>query len=250
MRTAHRETAEGRGYRATLRRLAGAQKPPAVGSPAYSRFVNRRAGRYLAAAAYQLGLTPNQVTAVSALFSLAGIVAVATVEPSWWLGVLVTLALALGYALDSADGQLARLRGGGSPAGEWLDHVVDCAKICALHTAVLISLYRFFDLDGWLLLLPLAYQLVDSVAFFAMILNEQLKRVYGSAPAVAPVRPSTARSLAVLPTDYGVLCFAFVLLGNRTAFPIGYGLLFIANALYLLAALVKWYRTVAALGAR
>jgi phosphatidylglycerophosphate synthase len=233
-------------YGGTVRRLAGAQKPPAVGSPAYSRFVNRRIGRYLAAGAFQLGMTPNQVTAVSAAFSLAGILTIALAEPSWWVGVLVALALALGYAFDSADGQLARLRGGGSPAGEWLDHVVDCLKILSLHTAVLIALWRSDLGTGWLLL-PLAYQLVDSTAFFAMTLNDQLKR--GRVPKVTgPVVPSLTRSLLVLPTDYGVLCLAFVLFGWQTGFLVGYGLLLAANALYLAAALVKWYRAMAALG--
>ena len=234
-------------YGGTVRRLAGAQKPPAVGSPAYSRFVNRRIGRYLAAAAFQLGMTPNQVTAVSAAFSAAGILLIALVTPSWWVGVAVALALALGYAFDSADGQLARLRGGGSPAGEWLDHVVDCMKILSLHLAVLISFFRFTDLsEGWLLV-PVAYVIVDSTAFFAMTLNDQLKR--GRAPKqTGPVVPSLKRSLLVLPTDYGVLCLVFVLLGWQTGFLAGYGLLLAANALYLAAALVKWYRTMAALG--
>jgi phosphatidylglycerophosphate synthase len=233
-------------YRETVRRLAGAQKPPAAGSPAYSRFVNRRIGRHLAAGAYQLGRTPNQVTAVSAAFSLAGILLVALVEPSWWLGLLVALALALGYALDSADGQLARLRGGGSPAGEWLDHVVDCVKILTLHAAVLISFHRFADLsDGWLLV-PLAYLVVDATAFFAMTLNDQLKR--GRVAPAGPVVPSLARSLLVLPTDYGVLCLVFALFGWTAGFRVGYLLLLVANGVYLGAALVKWYRTMAALG--
>lgn len=250
MRSAQPDTVTDRGYAATLSRLAGAQKPAAFGSPAYSRFVNRRIGRYLAAAAYQLGLTPNQVTAISALFSLSGIVAVATIRPSWWLGLGVALALVLGYALDSADGQLARLRGGGSPAGEWLDHVVDSAKICALHAAVLISLYRFFDLrTEALLLLPIVYQLVDTVAFFAITLNDQLKRQHGGGELL-PVAPSNVRSFLVLPTDYGVLCLVFVLLGSQTAFLVGYGGLLAVNVVYLLAALVKWYRTMAALGRR
>ncbi len=236
-------------YGGTVRRLAGAQKAPAVGSPAYSRFVNRRVGRYLAAAAYHLGLTPNQVTAVSALFSLAGILLVALVEPAWWVAVTVALALALGYALDSADGQLARLRGGGSPGGEWLDHVVDCVKILALHSAVLISLYRFADLHpGWLLV-PLAFLVVDSTAFFAMTLNDQLKRGR-AAPEAGPVVPSLRRSLLVLPTDYGVLCLAFLLFGWPAGFLAAYGLLLAANAAYLLAALVKWYRDISALEPR
>ena len=57
-------------------------------------------------------------------------------------GVVVSLLLILGYALDSADGQLARLLGGGTPEGEWLDHVIDSAKLATIHLAVLVSLYR------------------------------------------------------------------------------------------------------------
>jgi hypothetical protein len=102
-------------FRDTLRRLAGAQKPPAAGSPAYSRFVNRRLGRLLAATCHRLGLTPNQVSMVSAAFSATGIVLVALVRPTVAWSVAISAALVLGYAFDSADGQVARLRGGGSP---------------------------------------------------------------------------------------------------------------------------------------
>ena len=243
-----------RGYAETLRRLSSAQKAPAAGSPAYSRLVNRRLGRYLAALAYQLRLTPNQVTAVSALFSLAGIVLVATVEPSWSMAIAVALALALGYALDSADGQLARLRGGGSKSGEWLDHMVDCAKIVALHGAVLVSFYRFFDLldSPTLLLIPLGFLLVETVSFFGMTLNDQLKHAYYASRGTRPPavgRPSTVRSILVLPTDYGVLCLTFLLLGAEGAFVTGYTLLFVANALFIVAASVKWFRDMSALDA-
>lgn len=93
-----------------LRELRGAQKS-AKGVSLYSRFVNRPAGRYLAAVSYALGLTPNQVTLVSAAFSFAAVAAVALAAPSWGLGIAVWAALAVGFAFDSADGQLARLRG-------------------------------------------------------------------------------------------------------------------------------------------
>src|SRR5690554_2860599 len=120
--------AEADGYRAIVQRLASAQKP-GRGAPPYSRWVNRRLGRWLAAAAFLARLTPDAVTAISALTTLSGLVLVALVAPTWWLGPLVAFLLLLGYALDSADGQLARLRGGGTKSGEWLDHVVDAAKI-------------------------------------------------------------------------------------------------------------------------
>ena len=120
--------------RTTLRRLAAAQKG-ATGAPAYSRFVNRPLGRVFAALAFHAGLTPNAVTAVSAACTGTGIVLLAVRPPSWGLGIAITACLVLGYALDAADGQLARLRGGGSPAGEWLDHMVDAAKASGLHLA-------------------------------------------------------------------------------------------------------------------
>ncbi|MGW3469952.1 CDP-alcohol phosphatidyltransferase family protein [Saccharopolyspora sp. NPDC000995] len=237
------------GFTAALRRLPSAQKP-AKGAPAYSRFVNRKAGGYLAAAAFLLKATPNQVTAVSALFTFAGIAAVATAAPSWPLGIAVGLALVVGYALDSADGQLARLRGTSSIAGEWLDHVIDSAKIATLHLAVLVCAFRFFDVPSGFLLVPLGYAAVETVMFFAMILNDQLRRGHNSgsgAPVPAAGSPSTLRSLLVLPTDYGVLCLTFLLLGSPMAFSVVYGALFLLNTAFLAAALPKWFGDMARL---
>ena len=239
------------GYAGALQRLGSAQKS-AKGAPAYSRFVNRRAGRYLAALAYVMGLTPNMVTAISGVFSFAGIALLALVAPSWWVGVAVALLLMIGYALDSADGQLARLRGGGSTAGEWLDHMIDATKISSLHLAVLISAYRWFDFDSaaWLLV-PIGFTVVAAVSFFGMILNEQLLRVHQAGKPVAKQTgsPSTLRSLLVAPTDYGVLCLSFVLLGAPMAFFTLYALLFAGSFGYLALAAIKWFRLMGSLDA-
>lgn len=231
-------------FGAALRQLRSAQKA-AKGVSLYSRYVNRPVGRVLAAAAYRAGLSPNQVTVLSALCSYAAIAAVAWAEPSWALGLAVYAALVLGFALDSADGQLARLRGISSPAGEWLDHMVDCAKITALHAAVLITFYRHFDLphDGWLLL-PLGFQLASVLIYCGGLLTEKLKP--RPAPGAAPPQPSTVRALALLPVDYGVLCLVFLLLGSERAFRAGYLALACATALLLAAFLVKWYRELSA----
>ncbi|WP_236244982.1 CDP-alcohol phosphatidyltransferase family protein [Streptomyces sp. CC210A] len=227
-----------------LARLRGAQKA-AKGVSLYSRFVNRPAGRVLAATSYAARLTPNQVTLVSAAFSFAAVAAIAVAPPSWAAGVLIWAALAVGFAFDSADGQLARLRGGGSPAGEWLDHVVDCAKTTGLHIAVLIAFYRhpeFFGVEGselWLLL-PLGFLTAAIVTFFGGLLTEQLKP--RPAPGSAPPPPSTLRAVALLPVDHGVFCAVFVLLGGGELFLWGYGLLGAAAALYLPLFLAKWFR--------
>ena len=184
-------------YRATVRSLAGAQKRAAPGAPPYSVYINRRVGRYLAAWAYLRNLTPNAVTMVSACFTFTGIALIALVPPAPWLGPLVWLALAIGYAFDSADGQVARLRGGGSASGEWLDHIVDCVKIACLHAVVLIAAYRFFDLPSaaWLLV-PIGYGAVASVSFFAMILNDTLARSRRSISPSARPQPSAATSMS------------------------------------------------------
>ncbi|WP_411081078.1 CDP-alcohol phosphatidyltransferase family protein [Streptomyces sp. cmx-18-6] len=239
-----------------LRELRGAQKS-AKGVSLYSRYVNRPAGRFLAAGAYRVGLTPDQVTLVSALFTYSALAAVALVEPSWTLAIVVYAALVVGFAFDSADGQLARLTGRGGPAGEWLDHVVDCGKLVLVHTAVLISFYRFGELpsEGWLLL-PLGFQLAAVVTFCAGLLREQLGKAAAAAQTAAE-QPATvtasaapvsrARAVALLPADYGVFCLVFLLLGAPGAFRAGYAVLAVVHTLFLAAFLAKWFRELRAL---
>ncbi len=246
------DQAEGQGFAAALERLRSAQKS-SKGAPAYSLYVNRPLGRIFAAAAYQIGLTPNQVTFISAGFTFAGIAVLALAPIAWWLGIVVGVLLVVGYALDSADGQLARLRGGGSSTGEWLDHMIDSAKIVCLHLAVLIMLARRVELPSNLLLLvPMIFAVVSTVHFFGMILVEQLARE-NRAKLGLPTPPkegaSRLKTLAKIPTDYGVLCLAFLLLGAPMIFLGVYSLLALGSAGYLVLILRKWYGDVAALDA-
>ncbi|MFJ3394991.1 CDP-alcohol phosphatidyltransferase family protein [Leifsonia aquatica] len=242
------------GHRAIVAQLSSAQKVRTRGAPGYSIYVNRPLGRHLAAFAFRAGLTPNAVTTISACFTFAGVVLLATVAPQWWTGLLVWLALAVGYAFDSADGQLARLRGGGSLSGEWLDHVVDATKIASLHLAVLIMFFRWYPIPAGALLIPIGYSIVATVVFFTIILNEQLKRSRGWTPSASAGsdsgRSTPLRALAALPMDYGFLCLAFVLAGWPLLFFWVYTAFFTANALYLVVALRKWFRDLEALDAR
>ncbi|GAB2816652.1 CDP-alcohol phosphatidyltransferase family protein [Streptomyces daliensis] len=235
-----------RAFGVALRELRTAQKT-AKGVSLYSRHVNRPAGRVLAAAAYRAGLSPNQVTLVSAAWSFAAVAALALLPPSWPLALGVYAGLALGFAFDSADGQLARLRRESSAAGEWLDHVVDCAKITALHAAVLVSFYRHFDLPGpgWLLL-PLAFQWAAVLIFFGGLLTEKLKTKPAPAHSPPVPAPSRVRAVALLPVDYGVFCAVFLLLGSERVFLAGYAVFFAAHALFLAGFLIKWFRELSA----
>lgn len=222
--------------------LRGAQKSSS-GGPAYSYLVNRPMGRVFAAIAYVLGQTPNRVTAVSAVFTFTAITMTATIDPSPITALATCLLLVIGYGLDAADGQLARLRGGGSVAGEWLDHVVDATKLATLHLAVLIGWYRFTAGSEIELLVPLGYAAVASVMFFVIMLNDQLRRKHrGTTGTLLEGSSPMLYRIAVLPTDYGFLCVAFAFRSWTDGFLWIYTALAAANAAFLLLALVKWYK--------
>lgn len=247
-----RPAEDSRSISSAMTRLKQAQKS-SKGAPIYSVAINRPVGRLFAAVAFRLGMTPNQVTAVSAVFTFAGIAVLAVVPPRWWVGILVSALLAIGYALDSADGQLARLRGGGSLTGEWLDHTVDSVKVLSLHLAVLVMAARSGSLppnSAWLLV-PMVFGLSSSVHFFGMILVEQLAREH-RARFNLPTPPKTAginglRSLMKAPTDYGILCWVFALLGVGWLFGLVYGLLALGMTGYTAMVCGKWYRDVSAI---
>lgn len=234
--------------RDSLRRLKGAQKSN-KGAPLYSVLVNRPLGRFFAAVAHQVGMTPNQVTAVSAVCTFLGIGLVAAAPPTIWLGVVVGTLLVLGYALDASDGQLARLRGGGSLLGEWLDHVIDSCKIATLHLAVLIMAWRHYDIEYWALV-PIVFAAIYVVHFFGMLLTDLLTRIF-YARAAKPLPPKTGASLLnsalKLPTDYGLLALSFFLIGFPSLFMGVYTFMALANAGYTALVLVKWARGIDAL---
>ncbi|WGT46716.1 CDP-alcohol phosphatidyltransferase family protein [Tessaracoccus lacteus] len=230
--------ATGNTFMDSYARLFRAQKT-SVGVSYYSRWINRPIGRVLASAAHVLGLTPNAVTGLSALCSLGALVLLVLAEPSPLTGLGVGLLLVLGFAFDSADGQLARLRGGGSRLGEWLDHLVDSGKTVLVHTAVLLAAWLHWDVPtGWLLV-PLAYLFVAVVQFSGILLTQFLLPKDQSA---TPRQPSAARSLALLPADYGVLCLAFLLSGAPAVFTVVYTVLGALTALVTAGLIAQWAR--------
>ena len=211
--------------------LRRAQKPGA-GVPAYTRWINRSLARYAAAFLASKGVSADGTTAISAAFSAAGLLLLALGPISWWTGLLVAVLFAIGYVLDSADGQVARLTGTGSPAGEWLDHVVDAVRTPAIHLCALISWYRHEplreDVSSWLLALPVVFTLVAVGHFMSQILAEQLLRARGVRSNVAS-DAGPARSFVNLPMDAGVTCWIFALWGAPLVFTVAYALLLVAH---------------------
>jgi len=232
---------------AIMRRLSTAQKGRAKGAPGYSVYVNRPVGRVFAAVAHRLRMTPDAVTGVSAVFTFAGIAIIAAAPPSPALGVLIWLLLAVGYALDSADGQVARLRGGGSVAGEWLDHFFDSLKIVALPLATAVGLFRIDDVSRAYLLVPLGFAVVATATFFGMILNDLLKVAHGAATSAQSGGGGALASLLRLPVDYGIVCMVYLMWGWTDAFLVAYALFFAAAVGFCALAAVRWFRQMRAL---
>ncbi|QZY53140.1 CDP-alcohol phosphatidyltransferase family protein [Leucobacter tenebrionis] len=232
-----------RGYRENVITLQNAQKSGA-GVPAYMRWVNRWLGRRIAAAAAVVGLTPNAVTAISALCSLAGLVLLVAVEPGIGVGIAVAVLLALGFACDSADGQLARLTGTGGPAGEWMDHVVDAIRTPLTHVAVAVAWTLHRPETAWVAAIALAYAVVSAGQFMSQILAEQLVRQRGGE---APEASGVPKSLALIPTDTGTLCWSFALWGAPLVFVPVYALLFGVNAVYAVVSMRRKYLRLRAL---
>ncbi|MEV7398699.1 CDP-alcohol phosphatidyltransferase family protein [Aeromicrobium sp. NPDC092404] len=237
------QVATASGVRAAYRELANAQKSGA-GVPWYMRAVNRRLGRAIAAVAAQGRFTPNHMTAASFASFLGGTALLVTVEPGAVMAIASMLLLQLGFAFDSADGQLARLRGGGSAAGEWLDHVVDSGRHLLFHLAVLVGLYRFTDVSDAVLLVPLGFGLVSTVRFFAQILAEQLAR---RDPVAGPDSVPRFGTWIQAPADTGLLNLVVLLWPLTTGFLWAYGVMGLLNALLLAATLVRRHRELAAL---
>ncbi|RKW70658.1 CDP-alcohol phosphatidyltransferase family protein [Galactobacter caseinivorans] len=222
-----------------LAQLGAAQKP-GDGVPAYMRWPNRRVARLAAAAAVSVGLSPNAVTWLSVLVSASGLAVLLAAPITWGTGIIVAVLLAAGFALDSADGQVARVTGKGSPAGEWLDHVVDSVRTPAIHLAIAVALAIHHGVEQPWLLVPLLFCLVSTGTFMSQILAEQLRRgLPAPAAAAAPAQEapqggsrSLLRSLVLLPVDFGTLCWSLVLWGSPVAFMALYGGLFVINAGY------------------
>lgn len=218
--------------------LDRAQKSGA-GVPWYMRVVNRRLGRALAAVSSPTAITPHHLTAASFVAFLGGAGLLALVTPGVVMAVAAMLLLQLGFALDAADGQLSRLRGTGSSAGEWLDHVVDSARHLVFHLAVMIGLFRFTDLPAAAMLLPLGFALVSSVRFFAQILAEQLAR---RDPIAGPESVPRFGTWIQAPADTGLNNLIVLLWPWTVVFVTSYAVFAALNALLLAATVIRRYR--------
>lgn len=223
--------------RAALRELHAAQKPGA-GVPAYTRWVNRRLAHAVTAVAQRVGLSPSQVSVMSLSLSIGGILSLVTFGRTspWAAGFMAAVLLATGFVLDSADGQLARLTGRSSLAGEWLDHTFDAIRLPLVHLAVAVAAT---GLGHWWLA---GIAALFSVAASAHFLSQNLGGLLRDQGAGHRRSVHAAQSWLLLPTDPGVLCWLFALWGWQVAFTTAYTALFGINLVHIsISARRRWH---------
>ena len=235
------------GIRDRYASLSKAQKVP-KGVPAYTLWVNRRAGRWVAAAAPSW-LTPNGITLLGAAFTYGALIGLWFVPVGAAWGTLIGVLLVIGFILDSADGQLSRLRGGGTPLGEWLDHVLDAGRIALLHISVAAYMIRV----GWPLesLAWVAVFLVTATLVYAGgLLVDKVRSSGTTAPRSTVMTRSVAvRAFILLPVDYGVTCLVFLLVPLFDLFLWAYVVLAVLSVLLCVVYMAKWIRELSAVPA-
>lgn len=151
----------------------GAGGKPRYAAPGFARrypltIVNTTLARPLSYTLAAVGMTPNQVTVLSLVTSLAGVTLVATGRfPALVLGAGLVY---LGALLDHADGQVARRTGRTSLWGMYLDSVVDRIVDGTLFLSILVAALRgggALQRHGWTLV-PLADETLAIMAAVAL----------------------------------------------------------------------------------
>jgi phosphatidylglycerophosphate synthase len=110
------------------------------GGGLYSEAVSQRFGAIIALVAQRWGQPPTVVTLGNLALGLATSIMVALNADRMTpvIGVLALLGWQVAYAMDCADGQLARVTGQASPAGARVDVLCDVASHIALVSALVL----------------------------------------------------------------------------------------------------------------
>ena len=100
-------------------------------------------GKYLAHPFIKLALypkmSPNQVTLVSLLSTIVGVIFIASGQYIYYI--IGSLFFILGYVADCSDGKVARIRNMRSKLGGWFDSMSDKAKEMLMLLGVVIGVY-------------------------------------------------------------------------------------------------------------
>ncbi|WP_416901908.1 CDP-alcohol phosphatidyltransferase family protein [Micromonospora echinospora] len=177
------------------------------GGGLFSESVSQWLGAAFALVAQRLGLKPTALTIMNLVLGLAASVTVVALAdrvaagsvPAWLVGLVALVGWQVAYALDCADGQLARVTGQGSAAGARVDVLCDVAAQIALVTALgTVAVAQRPSTPVWLV-----------AAFAGTWMVNLVTSVMQAGPNAASMVTSTSLPvrLAKLVRDYGAVIF-------------------------------------------
>ena len=209
------------------------------GGGLFSEAISQRLGARISVLAHKYRLSPTVLTVanlgVGCLVSFAVIAAAGPVADgriwAWPVGLLALLGWQLAYALDCADGQLARVTGQTSSAGARVDVLCDVAAQIALVSALAATAHaQIPETPAWLL-----------AAFAGTWMVNLVTSVMQSGPNSASMVTSTSLPvrLVKLVRDYGaVIALAGLVLTVVPQWTIWLvGLFTLVNAAFLAASI-------------
>jgi phosphatidylglycerophosphate synthase len=201
--------------------------------PLYTRYVNRNAALPLTWVFWKLGLHPNVVTGISFTVTHLALLMLVLLPTTLPLCVGIWLMLTFGFMLDSSDGQLARVSGRTSKAGEWLDHTLDMAKILNVNMAFSYALIAGTLAADLPLTIPLLAAFVNLLSqpthYFVIIFKDSfLERAGSSRDSTSVANPGFARNAVMNFADYGL----FILMPILIPWPKLFGIVYLVYGLF------------------
>lgn len=196
------------------------------GGGLYSETLSQRIGAAIAFLGAKAGLSPTIITLGNLALGLTTSITVALnadhVTPLG--GILALLGWQIAYAMDCADGQLARVTGKTSPSGARVDVLCDVASHIAL-VAALVLVARP----------PLALAAVFAGSWMINVVTS----VLGGSASLLPSRRPVVRVLKLI-RDYGAIVFAAgVILAIHPPWMLGFVIVMtLVNGTFLAASVV------------
>lgn len=189
-----------------------------AGGHPVTRIFSQRGGAFFAWLGYRLGMSPNQLTIIACLTSVTGALAYAVTGASLKLMIAAIALTQIGYALDCADGQLARGSRRTSPLGRWLDVYLDMLTITSLCFA---TLYRIYTSEPALMSWAILASGLYCYARVGNLLTCTIART-GMTSGEDNHDKSLARMLFLITIDTPIVLLCICLLGSHPLWLVGY----------------------------
>ena len=194
--------------------------------------VSNRLGALIAIPLVSGRVTPNELTLVGVGMHLAAAIYLVFLPPHSWLlcGILAAF-LQLAFAVDCADGQLARARGRANAFGGWLDQLADFVSHSAILSAFITVVVRAEPTRPAMFMAMFAIAVCGNL--FQLFATSQRNTMLGLEPGVGRGWQVARWLLPVRHfSDYGALLLSCSLL---VRWPFGLGVVLIGSGALAIA---------------